>query len=117
MLFKKLRSKIAERKAIKEAITSLGQVIDMPFKEFKKQIRRQGINVGTMNNLIMSLTTLYNDLYSRKEAIMTQIKEGRMSKDDKKVIDALNGLYAEMTKIEQKVVWLRKKVAELSNVG
>ena len=79
--------------------TTLGTIVDLPFGEFVKQLEEQKVNIGVNNNLILMLEGTYNALRVRKEAV-------------------LNGLYAEMTKLEQKIVYLKersKKLLDLDN--
>lgn len=40
----------------------LGRVIDLPFEDFKKELEVQKVNIGVNNNLILLLTSTYNDL-------------------------------------------------------
>lgn len=95
----------------------IGAIIDMPLEEFKEELVKQKTNVGTMRNLIMYFNSIYADLKTRKDGIMNLvIKEGH-SKDEPGIKDALNGLYAEMVKIEEKTVYLNQRVKELIDVG
>lgn len=95
----------------------IGAIIDMPLEEFKEELVKQNTNVGTMRNLIVYFNSIYADLKTRKDGIMNLvIKEGH-SKDEPEIKDALNGLYAEMVKIEEKTVYLNQKVKELIDVG
>ena len=73
----------------------LGRVIDLPFEDFKKELEVQKVNIGVNNNLILLLTSTYNDLRNRKEAVLDLVFTGKKSKDEVK--PALEGLYAEMT--------------------
>ena len=95
----------------------IGAIIDMPLEEFKEELVKQKTNVGTMRNLIMYFNSIYADLKTRKDGIMNLvIKEGH-SKDEPEIKNELNGLYAEMVKIEEKTVYLNQRVKELIDVG
>ena len=51
----------------------------------------------------------------RKDAILKMSFDGTIEKD--KANSAVNGLYAEMIKVEQKVTYLKQRRQELINVG
>lgn len=91
--------------------SDLGRVVDMPFEKFKDELVKQQVNVGTMNNLILLLSSTYNDLRNRKEAIMNLVFSGK--KTENQVAPYLKAIYAEMTKLEQKIVYLKTRVKEL----
>lgn len=95
----------------------IGIIIDMPLEEFKEQLVIQKVNIGIMNNLILNLEGVYNELRTRKEAVLNLVFEGKNSKDDPVIKKSLDGLYAEMTKVEQKIVYLKDRVKELVDVG
>lgn len=92
----------------------LGRVIDLPFEDFKKELEVQKVNIGVNNNLILLLTSTYNDLRNRKEAVLDLVFTGKKSKDEVK--PALEGLYAEMTKLEQKITYLKERSKKLLDV-
>lgn len=95
----------------------IGAIIDMPMEEFKEELVKQKTNVGTMKNLILYFNSIYADLKSRKDGVMNLvIKEGH-SKDEPEIKNALNGIYAEMVKIEEKTLYLNQRVKELIDVG
>lgn len=91
---------------------ALGEVIDLDQTEFEKMVSTY--NQGNLNNLILVLENTYNLLRSQKDAIIHLVTSGKRKKDDPQVTTALNGLYAEMTKIELKVTHLKTRVADLS---
>lgn len=92
----------------------LGRVIDLPFEDFKKELEVQKVNIGVNNNLILLLTSTYNDLRNRKEAVLDLVFTGKNTKEE--VQSALEGLYAEMTKLEQKIVYLKERSKKLLDV-
>lgn len=94
----------------------LGCIIDLPFEDFKIKLEEQKVNIGVNNNLILLLSATYNDLRQRKEAVLDLVFTGNKSKEEVKF--ALEGLYAEMTKLEQKITYLKersKKLLDLDN--
>ena len=100
----------------KEEKSMIGKIIDLPMEDFERELVEQKVNIGTMNNLILNLEAIYFDLRNRKDVILNSIFEGRLEKDAE-TEKAINGLYAEMTKLEQKIIYLKAKVKELSDVG
>lgn len=102
-------------KSKKEDKSMIGKIIDLPMEDFERELVEQKVNVGTMNNLILNLEAIYFDLRQRKDTLIKSVFDGRLSKED--TDSAIKGLYAEMTKLEQKIVYLKSKVKELSNVG
>lgn len=100
----------------------IGQIIDMPMEDFESELKRQEVNIGTMNNLILNLEAQYNELRQRKDAVLNLVFEGHLDKDNPQIDgislnDVLSSLYAEMTKVEQKIVFLKNRVKELIDVG
>ena len=93
----------------------LGAIVDMSLADFEKELVEQKVNVGTMNNLILNLEGAYFELRMRKDAVLDLLFKGGIEKDDAKKV--LDGLYAEMTKLEQKITYLKQKVEALVNVG
>lgn len=100
----------------------IGQIIDMPMEDFESELKRQEVNIGTINNLILNLEAQYNELRQRKDAVLNLVFEGHLDKDNPQIDgislnDVLSSLYAEMTKVEQKIVFLKNRVKELIDVG
>lgn len=93
----------------------IGQIVDMSLEEFKEEIVKQKVNVGTINNLILSLSSTYHELSARKDAVLDLVFKGDKTKEE--VTPVLNGLYAEMTKLEQKIVYLKERSKELLDLG
>lgn len=108
----KKRRRIKHPKVVEQSM--LGRVIDLPFEEFKKELEVQKVNIGVNNNLILLLTSTYNDLRSRKEAVLDLVFTGKNTKEEVK--PSLEGLYAEMTKLEQKIVYLKERSKKLLDV-
>lgn len=102
------------RKKKNQSITAIGQIIDQPMKDFKKSLEEQHTNVGTMNNLIHYLNGAYADLRQRKDTIIKSLdNEDITNKDRKEIEKNVKGIYAELIKIEEKVVYLQERVKEL----
>lgn len=91
-----------------ESEVNIGEIIDMPLEDFKKELIAQRVNIGTINNLILWFESIYAELSGRRTAIMDLVLKGIRARDDAEVVKSLEGLYAEMTKIEQKVVYLKE---------
>lgn len=96
--------------------TMIGKIVDLPLEDFKKELVEQKVNVGTMNNLILNLEGVYFELRTRKDAVLEIIFRGSRHKDEPDIKKALDGLYAEMTKVEQKITYLKERVKELVDV-
>lgn len=91
-----------------EPEVNIGEIIDMPLGDFKKELVSQHVNIGTINNLILWFESIYSELSGRRTAIMDLVLKGIRAGNDAEVVKSLEGLYAEMTKIEQKVVYLKE---------
>ena len=114
---RELRRKNKKKKQkVEQQTSTIGRIIDMPMEEFKEELVRQKVNIGVMNNLILNLEGSYAELKSRKDSVLDLVFKGMKSKDDPEITKSLEGLYAEMTKIEQKVVYLKQRVKELVDV-
>lgn len=112
-----MRRKVKRNKRVKEQQSMVGKIIDLPLADFEKELVDQKVNVGTMNNIILNLSGAYHELNARKEAVLKLVFSGAKKKDDPDIQKSLNGLYAEMTKVEQKITYLRQRVKELVDVG
>lgn len=84
----------------------IGKIIDLPLEKFKEELIIQKVNIGTINNLIIHLGSMYYELRHRKDSIIKSVTGGRISVEDGK--KAVMGLYAEMQKIEDKVTYLKE---------
>ena len=101
-------------KSKKESVSALGRVIDQPMKDFKKYLKEEHVNVGTMNSIILYLNSAYADLRQRKDTLMKSFENPEISKKEKRDIEkAVRSIYAELIKIEEKVVYLQEKVEKL----
>lgn len=98
----------------KKFFDTMGSIIDMPLEEFEKELVEQKVNIGTINNLILNLESIYYELRVRKDKILEIAFSDKDNPDIKK---ALEGLYAEMTKTELKITYLKQKSKELLDVG
>ncbi len=85
----------------------IGYIVDLPFEDFKKGIEEQKVSIGIINNLIFLLSSTYNDLTHRKEAVLKLLFTGKENKET--IQPVLKGIYAEMFKLEQKVVYLKER--------
>lgn len=103
------------KKQPKEEKSMIGKIVDLPMEDFERELVEQKVNIGTMNNLILNLEAIYFDFRQRKDLIMKSVFEGRLTKEE--TDDVIKGLYAEMTKLEQKITYLKARVKELADVG
>ena len=111
---RKERRKRKRGKNNKPQPTMIGQIVDLPLEDFEKELIEQKVNIGTINNLILNLEGVYYELRMRKDAILKMKFEGTVEKA--KANDVLNGLYAEMIKVEQKITYLKQRSKELVDV-
>ena len=98
----------------KQQPTMIGKIVDLPLEDFEKELVRQKVNIGTINNLILNLEGVYYELRTRKDAVLKMKFEGAIKEAEAQ--NALNGLYAEMIKVEQKITYLKQRSKELINV-
>lgn len=91
----------------------LGAIIDMPQEQFEEELIKQKTNIGTVNNLILTLESVYGDFRQRKDSVLDLVFKGVKDKDDPEVKKALDGLYAEMTKLELKITHLKNRQKDL----
>ncbi len=87
----------------------MGDIIDAPFEDFEKTV--VSYPLGVISNLIVYLESAYFTLKDRKDAIISLVKKHIKTKEE--VTETLEQLYAEMVKIEEKVVFLKKRKQEL----
>lgn len=102
------------KRAEKKQPTMIGKIVDLPLEDFEKELVRQKVNIGTINNLILNLEGVYYELRTRKDAVLKMKFEGAIKEAEAQ--NALNGLYAEMIKVEQKITYLKQRSKELINV-
>ena len=93
-----------------EEIVSLGTVIDMPFADFKKYALT--LNIGVVSTLILSLEAAYNQLRLCKDGCV----ELALTNSTDEVKQAINSLYAEMIKTEEKITFLKELKESLINL-
>lgn len=92
----------------------IGKIVDLSLEDFEKELVRQRVNIGTINNLILNLEAVYFDLRSRKDAILKASFEGTIERVEAEKV--VSGLYAEMIKTEQKITYLKQRSKELVDV-
>ena len=110
------RRRSKSRKQKLKAQSMIGNIVDLSLEDFEKELIRQKVNIGTINNLILNLEGAYFELRTRKDAILNLVFKGGKSKDDPDIKKSLDGLYAEMIKVEQKITYLKQRSKELINV-
>lgn len=108
------RKKKKQKKVEQPQTTMIGKIIDLSLADFEKELIEQQVNIGTINNLILNLESVYFELRTRKDAIIKASFEGTIDKEESQ--KAVNGLYAEMIKVEQKITYLKQRSKELIDV-
>ena len=111
-----MRRRRKNKQQIHNQQSMIGRIIDLPLEDFEKELIRQKVNIGTINNLIINLEGAYYELRVRKDAVIYLVFKNGMSKDDLNIKKSLDGLYAEMIKVEQKITYLKQRSKELINV-
>ena len=99
----------------KEQTSAIGDIIDMPIEDFKQSLIDQQVNVGIMMNLTHLLSAVYVDLQARKDTFVNMVVNKQKTREE--VQSPLDGIYAEMIKVEEKLVHLKERIHELSDVG
>lgn len=90
---------------------TLGEIVDFPIDDFRKSIVNEKVSVGVINNLIHVMSGAYYDLVHRKNAVLDMLKKGEISKKEAEY--TIQGIYAELTKLEQKITYLKERSKEL----
>lgn len=90
----------------------LAQVVDLDQNTFEDMTKV--LNAGDVANMTTVLELTYHQLAQRKDGVIDLVTTGKRKKDDPEVKSALEGLYAEMTKIELKVTHLKTRSKELT---
>lgn len=94
----------------------ISKIVDMSLEDFERELIEQKVNIGVINNLILNLEGVYYELRVRKDAVLGLVFKGVKSKDDPEIKKCIDGLYAEMTKTEQKITYLKQRSKELVDV-
>ena len=92
----------------------IGSFIDADVEVFKRELIAQKVNIGTISNCILSLESAYNELRERKDAVIKLIKYGDVDTSQRyEYQKALQHLYIELQKVEDKIVILKERREEL----
>lgn len=105
------------KKQVKPEQSMVGKIIDLPLEDFKREVEEQHLNVGMTHNVRLSLVGIYNDLCVRKDKVIELVTTKQRKNDDPEVVKVLNGLYAEMLKVEEKVTFLTEREERLLKAG
>lgn len=101
------------KKQVKSEQSMVGKIIDLPLEDFKREVEEQHLNVGMTHNVRLSLVGIYNDLCVHKDKVIELVTTKQRKNDDPEVVKVLNGLYAEMLKVEEKVTFLTEREERL----
>lgn len=91
--------------------SALEMVIDAPQRQFEQEIIDQKVNVGQLHTMTIFLESVYGQLCVQKDAVVNSVVKGNSTREEVK--STLEGLYAELTKIELKVTFLKNRRKEL----
>ena len=106
---------IGKHKKKNQSISFLGRLIDQNIEDFKRDVEEQHINLGTLKNYILYFNSAYSDLVSRKNELIEGFGD-RTEKEKRDIHKAVMGIYSELTKIEQKLTYLRERVDQLEKL-
>lgn len=90
--------------------TELGTLIDSSDEDFKEAVKK--FNIGTLKGLILIFQSVYYDLNSRKNALTERLYNEKDA-DFNEVKKAVEALFLEMIKTENKLLILNKYCSEL----
>ena len=94
----------------KKERSELEKIIDSSIEDFSKAMKNQ--NIGTIKMLVSVLSNTYSQLVEMKNAI---IKNDEIPLEKKR--ETIGGIYSELLKIEEKVIFLKslEKTLQLSD--
>lgn len=96
------------------SISMIGKIVDLPLEEFKEALKEQNVNVGVISNLILTLENIYWELNNRKDGVISLLVEKKKTQEE--VDDVLKGVYQELAKMEEKIVYLKDLKGNLSKL-
>lgn len=85
----------------------IGVLVDMPLDEFKSQVIRSRMSIGSIRGYYAILLSIYDNLSTRKDGIISLVTTGKKNIDE--VREVLSQLYSEMQKIEDKTLFLKTR--------
>ena len=94
------------------SVSMIGKIIDLPLEEFKVALKEQNVNLGVISNLILTLENNYWELSNRKDGVIGLVVDNKKTQEE--VEDTLKGVYQELAKIEEKIVYLKELKGDLS---
>lgn len=109
-----MRRRRKKKEKLQQQPSMIGKIVDLSLEDFEKELVRQKVNIGTINNLILNLEAVYFELRSRKDAILRANFNGTLQRAEAERV--VSGLYAEMIKVEQKITYLKQRSKELIDV-
>ena len=94
----------------KKERSELEKIIDSSIEDFSKAMKNQ--NIGTIKMLVSVLSNTYSQMVEMKNAI---IKNDEIPLEKKR--ETIGGIYSELLKIEEKVIFLKslEKTLQLSD--
>lgn len=93
----------------------IASIVDAPQEEFESIVGSTA-NQGDIQYLTVLLSSVYAQLRQNKDDVIQLVYEGVLTKDDAEAQRILEGLYAEMFKVEHKITYLKKRNAEIAGL-
>lgn len=88
------------------------ELVDCGVEDFINYVGRQ--NLGGAMGLRNVFAVTFNQLTVARAEIVAEVKKGEISKDNPKVIETLNGLYAVMGRIEEKYPYIQARIKSIA---
>lgn len=95
-------------------VSMIGKIVDLSLEEFKEALKEQNVNVGVISNLILTLENNYWELNNRKDGVISLVVEEKKTQEE--VEDVLKGVYRELARIEEKIIYLKDLKGDLSKL-
>ena len=73
---------LRSKETIDQDKSMIGKIIDLPLEDFERELVEQKVNIGTINNLILNLESIYFELRLRKDSILDLVFKGVNSKEE-----------------------------------
>lgn len=105
----KRRRKHKRNISVDNELKTAAFLIDQPQEDFERGVENEKLSLGQISTLIAYLESQYARLTAMANDVTSLSTSGKRAKDDPEVVKTLTGIYAELTKIELKVTYLKKR--------